>query len=60
VRLRTLSPVVTAFILGYSNSTFSGRHLHPLSYAPFDAEISRFSAQLFPLHFDMASVDTNI
>jgi hypothetical protein len=39
--------------------TFSGRHSRPLSYLPYEREILAFSAQLFPLWFDMTTVDTN-
>jgi hypothetical protein len=53
IRLRTLSAVVSTFILGYSNWTFSGRHPRPLTYSPYDSEISAFSNQLRPHHFDV-------
>jgi beta-1,4-mannosyl-glycoprotein beta-1,4-N-acetylglucosaminyltransferase len=52
IRLRTLSPVVTTFILCYSEITHSGRRSIGLTYAPYENEISVFSKQLFPLVFD--------
>jgi beta-1,4-mannosyl-glycoprotein beta-1,4-N-acetylglucosaminyltransferase len=45
-RLMTLSPHVTRFVLGFGNMTFSNRHPRAISFAPFAAEISRFSSQL--------------
>jgi beta-1,4-mannosyl-glycoprotein beta-1,4-N-acetylglucosaminyltransferase len=53
IRLRTLSPLVDWFILGYSNTTFTGRDSQPLSFAPHEAAIGKFSAQLVPLWFDV-------
>jgi hypothetical protein len=59
IRLRTLSQVVTAFILGHSNVTFSGKHSRPLTYEPYENEIRQFSAQIYPIWFDMTTVDAN-
>jgi beta-1,4-mannosyl-glycoprotein beta-1,4-N-acetylglucosaminyltransferase len=59
IRLRTLSPLVDYFVIGYSDTTFSGRHSRSLTYAPYDAQILAFSSKLFPLHFNMSRTDTN-
>jgi beta-1,4-mannosyl-glycoprotein beta-1,4-N-acetylglucosaminyltransferase len=59
IRLRTLSPIVHHFIIGYSTSTFSGRQSRPLHYAPYESQILEFSSQLLPLPFNMSTVDDN-
>jgi hypothetical protein len=59
IRLRTLSPVVDYFVIGYSETTFSGRHCRPLTYAPYEAQIRSFSRKLVPLRFNMSRVDRN-
>jgi beta-1,4-mannosyl-glycoprotein beta-1,4-N-acetylglucosaminyltransferase len=55
IRLRTLSSLVTTFILGWSNTTFSGRHERPLTYAPYEKEIAVFSQQIYLLWCDAKS-----
>jgi beta-1,4-mannosyl-glycoprotein beta-1,4-N-acetylglucosaminyltransferase len=60
IRLRTLSSLVTAFILGWSNLTFAGRHAQTLTFAPYETEIAAFSRQLFPLWFDMNSANLSV
>jgi hypothetical protein len=59
IRLRTLSPLVSAFILGHSNWTHSGRHSRPVTYSPYDSEIRAFSNQLRPHHFDLRTAGSD-
>jgi beta-1,4-mannosyl-glycoprotein beta-1,4-N-acetylglucosaminyltransferase len=59
IRLRTLSPVVSAFILSWSNLTFSGLHSRELSFSPYETEISVFSDQLFPLQLNLERIGSD-
>jgi hypothetical protein len=56
IRLRTLSPLVDHFILGWSNTTFSGRDSEQLSFSPYENQIAAFNSQLTPLWFDVTTV----
>jgi hypothetical protein len=42
IRLRTLSRVMTRFFISHANCTFSGRHNHPVTFAPYESEIAHF------------------
>jgi hypothetical protein len=50
VRLRTLSRLITRFLISYSNSTFSRRHPQPLTFAPYESEIASFGELLRPVY----------
>jgi beta-1,4-mannosyl-glycoprotein beta-1,4-N-acetylglucosaminyltransferase len=42
--------------MAYSNSTFSGRNHRPVTYAPYETEVSAFSWQLVPLKLSLEHV----
>jgi hypothetical protein len=46
IRLRTLCPFVTAFIMVFSNTSNSGREYRRLTFAPYESEIGQFQNQL--------------
>jgi hypothetical protein len=56
IRLRTLSQVMTRFLISYANCTFSGRHNHPVTFAPYESQIAQFGDLLRRVRLDVCGV----
>jgi hypothetical protein len=52
LHLATLHKSVEQFIIGYSNQSFAATAISPMSFAPFEIEISSFANKMLLLYID--------
>jgi hypothetical protein len=48
---------MTRFLISYANCTFSGRHNHPVTFAPYESEIARFGDLLRRVRLNVCGVN---